>query len=64
VRYYRLDRTEGGPLPAHDRLKVGAIIRVPRSNSRKPGAQWNPDTGNWVTPIWVECDNPQLAVKS
>ena len=59
MRFYRLDHTNGGPLPEHPWLKVGAIIRVARSNSRKPGAVWNPETCNWVVPVWVECDNPQ-----
>lgn len=58
MRYYRLDRVEGGELPQGDRLKVGAIIRVPRSNSLKPGAQFNHETGDWAVPIWVECEDP------
>lgn len=62
MRYYELVGTEGGLLPPHSRLKVGAIIRVPRSNSRKPGAQWNPETACWVAPIWRECDDPRAAV--
>ena len=58
MRYYRLARTDGGPLPESSTLKVGAIIRVPRSNSPKPGAQWNDETKCWVSPIWVECEDP------
>lgn len=58
ARFYRLDRTDGGELPPHPALKIGAIIKVPRSNTAKPGAQWNSATCQWVTPIWVECDDP------
>lgn len=61
MRFYQLTATDGGPLPEHDWLKVGAIIRVPRKNSQKPGAQWNPDTASWVTPIWTEIDDPRKA---
>lgn len=58
MRFYKLDRTEGGPLPESRFLKYGAIIRVPRSNSPKPGAQWNEQTQCWSIPVWVECDDP------
>jgi hypothetical protein len=61
VRFYQLAATDGGPLPDHDHLKVGAIIRVPRKNSRKPGAVFNTETGNWVIPIWVEVADPRKA---
>ena len=60
-RFYRLDRTDGGPLPTGGPLAIGTIIRVPRKNSRKPGAQWNPETKCWVSPIWVECEDPSRA---
>lgn len=58
MRFYELTGTDGGPLPPHPHLRVGAIIRVPRANSRKPGAQWNPETQCWVMPIWTERDDP------
>jgi hypothetical protein len=58
MRYYQLTATDGGPLPPHPWLHVGAIIRVERSNCKKPGAQWNPETSNWVMPIWTPCDDP------
>ena len=64
VRYYKLTGTEGGPLPPHEWLKVGAVIRVARSNARKPGHVWNPDTCNWVTPIWTECADPSRRAAS
>jgi len=60
MRFYRLARTEFGPLPEHPWLKVGAVIRVPHKDSEKPGAQWNPGTSQWVIPVWVECEDPTL----
>lgn len=60
TRYYRLDHTDGGPLPEHPWLKVGAIIKVARTNSSKPGAVFNKETHNWVSPRWVECDDPTV----
>jgi len=59
VRFYRLTATEGGTLPPHEWLRIGAVIRVPRSNSTKPGAQWNPDEQAWVTPVWTEVADPR-----
>lgn len=59
MRYYRLASVTHGTLPEHEWLKVGAIIRVPRSNSHKPGPQWNADEAAWVTPVWVECADPK-----
>lgn len=61
MRYYRLTRVEGGTLPSSDRLKVDAIIRLPRSNSRKPGWQYNAAEAAWVLPVWEECDDPTKA---
>ena len=61
MRFYQCVGTDGGSLPEHPWLKVGAIIRVPRSNSAKPGAQWNPETSSWVSPIWREVDEPTRA---
>lgn len=63
TRFYRLDRTEGGPLPEHPWLRLGAVIKVARSNARKPGVVFNPETLNWVTPIWVECEDPRVAAE-
>ena len=59
MRFYKLTATDGGPLPPHEWLKLGAIIRVARRNSPKPGAQWNAETCNWVMPIWTECADPR-----
>lgn len=58
MRCYRLAASDGGSLPAHAWLKIGAIVRVPRSDILLPGAQWNPDEQAWVMPIWTECPDP------
>jgi hypothetical protein len=58
MRFYELVATDGGPLPTGGPVQVGAIIRVPRSNTPKPGAQWNAETACWVAPIWRECADP------
>lgn len=64
MRYYRLVRADGGTLPADGPLQIGAIVRVRSTRSRLPGTVWNAETREWVTPRWVECENPMAEVKS
>lgn len=60
TRFFELTGTDGGDLPPHPQLKVGAIIAVKRANSPLPGAQWNAEAKCWVTPIWTECADPRV----
>ena len=59
TRYYRLTGSDGGPMPPESPFQIGTIIRVPRSNSPKPGTCWNSTLECWVTPTWQECDDPK-----
>jgi hypothetical protein len=59
ARYYRFDHASGGTWPSDLTIQPGAVIRLPRSNSQRPGAVFNAETCEWVSPVWIECDDPR-----
>lgn len=62
-RHFQITGTDGGPLPPHPRLKVGAILRVTDPSDLEHLCQWNDETGNWVAPLWTEVEDPRKAVR-